>query len=56
MDFFYSSFSDVTISFNPLTYMVQEGQDVAFMIQLIGMAEIVVQVNFGTADGTAIGN
>lgn len=35
--------------------MVQEGQDVAFMIQLIGLAEIVVQVNFQTADGTATG-
>ena len=35
--------------------MVLEGQAAAFMIQLIGLAEIVVQVNFQTADGTATG-
>jgi hypothetical protein len=47
--------SEVTISFNPDTYTVEEGQDVTFMIQLIGQAAIDVQINFQTADGTAIG-
>lgn len=56
INFYLLTLSEVTISFNPLTYMVQEGQDVGFMIQLIGLAEIVVQVNFQTADGTATSN
>lgn len=47
--------SEVTIAFNPVTYIVEEGQDVIFMIQLIGQAVIDVQVNFQTADSTAIG-
>ena len=36
--------------------MVEEGQDVVFMIQLIGQAVIDVQINFETTDSIATGN
>ena len=35
--------------------MVEEGQDVAFVIQLTGQAAIDVQINFQTVDSTATG-
>ena len=35
--------------------MVEEGQDVVFVIQLIGQAAIEVQINFETADSIATG-
>ena len=45
----------VTVAFNPETYVVEEGQDIVFMIQLIGQAAIDVQINFETADSIATG-
>lgn len=38
-----------------MIYVVEEGQDVAFMIQLTGQAAIDVQIDFQTADSTATG-
>ena len=47
--------SAVTVQFNPTTYVVQEGQSVAFMLELIGTALIDTEVEFTTADMSATG-
>ena len=46
---------EVTISFNPTTYMVEEGQSVSFIVELTGDASMSVPFLFQTSDVSAIG-
>ena len=45
----------MTVRFNPITYVVQEGQVAIFIVELVGEARINVDVSFETSDGSAIG-
>ena len=47
--------AEVTVSFNPTSYTVNEGERVDFLLELTGEAQASVVVMFETRDGSAIG-
>ena len=46
--------AEVTVSFNPTSYTINEGERVDFLLELTGEAQASVVVMFETSDGSAI--
>ena len=55
MDTCFSPVTEVTISFNPTSYTVSEGEAVEFLVELAGETQANVVAMFQTRGVTAIG-
>ena len=55
MHAWFSPVTEVTISFNPTSYTVNEGETVSFLVELAGETQVNVVAMFQTRGVTAIG-